>query len=269
MRILLLSEDASKDARPTLEALVKKMMRLVDEQCRTDRLRFEPPEEAVAAVARANRWKSTAPADRQKTVALCRNLATQLAEQPLGFVLFHIDGDRCWSEREQSENTAKFDELIRARVREVLVYEKQARRDSRPRGRRGAGGRDALVHEEQPWSDAEIDRCMERLVVLVPFYSIEAWTYQNTQRARALCREHHGGRDVECFDAWERDRTALDEVEQPKRETCLADRHNRDLAESAFPHEQVHAAGTSFRAAVEALRACQDLRDALRATHAP
>jgi hypothetical protein len=35
-----------------------------------------------------------------------------------------------------------------------------------------------------------------------------------------------------------------------------------------FPHVAAHAAGTSFRAAVEALRDCQDLREALHATHA-
>jgi hypothetical protein len=245
MRILLLSEDASKDARPTLEALVKKMLRLVDEQCRTNALRFEPPEEATAVITRANLWKSAKPADHQKTVALCRMLATKLAEQPAGFVLFHIDGDRRWSERAKSENCAKFDRLIRARVRDVLV------------------------HEKPDWTAAELDRCMARLVLLVPFYSIEAWTYQNTQRARTLCREHHGGRDVDRFEAWERDRAALDEVEQPKHATCLADRHNRDLAENAFPHREACAAGTSLAAAVEALSACTDLRDALHATHAP
>jgi hypothetical protein len=69
--------------------------------------------------------------------------------------------------------------------------------------------------------------------------------------------------------AWERDRAALDEVEQPKHATCLADRHNRDLAETSFPHVHAHAAGTSFHAAVEALGKCKDLRAALHATHVP
>jgi hypothetical protein len=244
MRILLLSEDAGKDARPTLEALVKKMMRLVDEQCRTNVLRFEPPGEAVTVIARANLWKSTAATHRQDIVAMCRALTTKLAEQPPGFVLFHLDGDRRWSERARSENPAKFRDIIARKVRDLLA--------AKHRG----------------WTDAEIDRCMARLILLVPFYSIEAWTYQNTRRARALCHAHHGGRDVDRFDAWERDRSSLDEIEKPKQATCLADKHNRDLAENAFPHVDAHAAGASFQAAVEKLRDCQDLRDALHATHA-
>jgi hypothetical protein len=243
MRILLLSEDGSKDARPTLEALVKKMLRLVDGQCRTNALRFEPPDEAVATIVGGNRWKSTNPRDHQKIVALVRTLATKLAEQPPGFVMFHVDGDCRWSERDRSRTPTQFRQSIAARVR------------------------DLLSDKHRDWTSSEIDYCMKRLLLLVPFYSIEAWTYQNTRRARELCHKHHGGRDADRFEAWERDRASLDEVEKPKEQTCLASKHNRDLAERAFPHVEAHDAGRSFRTAVDALRACQDLRDALRATY--
>ncbi|HWN71018.1 MAG TPA: hypothetical protein VNM90_25420 [Haliangium sp.] len=245
MNVLLLSEDGSDDARPTLIALAKKMMQLVDGQCRTNALRFEPPEEATVAIVKGNLWKSTNRKDEQKVRALRRMLATRLAEEPRGFVLFHIDGDRRWSERALSENRAQFKRVIEDKVREVLA------------------------HEQPRWTSAELDRCMSRLIVLVPFYSIEAWVYQNIERGRALCRRHHGERHRHQFDGWERDRTAIDEIEKPKETGCLQSKFNRELAESAFPHQAACDAGASFQAAVQALAACEDLRDALRATWQP
>lgn len=245
MNILLLSEDGSKHARPTLEALVPKMLRLVDGQYRDDALRFEPPDEATVAIARGNQWKSKNPRHHSEIVALRRTLATKLTEQPPGFVLFHIDGDHRWSEGPHCENDAQFEEIIAVKVRELV-----AKTNSK-------------------WTSDELNRCMSRLIVLVPFYSIEAWLYQNIKHARELCNRHHGGRHFQQFDEWERDRAAIDEIVKPKEEGCLKSNFNRDLAENEFPHKKAHAAGASFRAAVEALRACQDLCDALRDTWQP
>ncbi len=244
MDILLLSEDGSEDAR-TLVALLKKMMQLVDGQCRTNELRFEPPDEAAVAIVRGNLWKSTSRKDESKVRALRRMLATRLAEEPPGFVVFHIDGDRRWAEHALSENRAKFDKVIADKVREVLA------------------------HEQPGWTSTELDRCMTRLVPLVPFYSIEAWVDQNIKHARELCNRHHGGRHFQQLDDWERDRAAIDELVKPKEVGCLKSNFNRDLAESAFPHKEAHAAGASFQAAVQALRTCQDLCDALRDTWQP
>jgi len=42
-------------------------------------------------------------------------------------------------------------------------------------------------------------------------------------------------------------------------------RHNRELAEDGFPAATVHGVGKSFHAAVEKLRACEDLRGVLEA----
>jgi hypothetical protein len=245
MNILLLSEDGSEHARPTLEALVKKMLRLMGGQYRDDEVRFEPPDDATVAIARGNLWKSTNPKHRREIVALRRALATKLTEDPRGFVLFHIDGDRRWSEGPGCENRAQFEEVIAAKVRERIAETKSQ------------------------WTKDELDRCMKRLVLLVPFYSVEAWVYQNIKHARALCSRHHGGQHAQQFDAWERDRAALDEIVKPKEAGCLRSKYNRDLAENEFPHKKAYDAGTSFHAAVEALGRCEDLRDAVRATWQP
>ena len=104
---------------------------------------------------------------------------------------------------------------------------------------------------------------LARLVLVMPFWSIEAWCYQNTDVAIRLCHEHHSGADVSLFQRWQQDRTALDDVPKPKDTACLRDRHNRELSSQGFPADDVYLAGTSFAAAVDALASIPDLRAAL------
>ncbi|ACY14384.1 hypothetical protein [Haliangium ochraceum] len=240
MRILVLTEDANKDALTTITALVKKLCQLADEGCQTQKIRCEPGPDNIRAIARGNAWKANG--RRQERVELIRELATRLTEEPVGFALFHIDGDRPWSQRDSSENCAQFASKVRDKVRELL-------KTKRPH-----------------WDEEQLDRSMARLILLCPFYSIEAWTYQNIALARRLCKERYGGRDATRFDAWERERASIDEIEQLKDAVCLRDKHNHELATTAYPHRAVYEAGASFAAAADALRANEQVREALRAT---
>ena len=108
-----------------------------------------------------------------RTTAL-RTIATKLGRED-GFVLFHIDGDRTWTDRATSENEAKFDKIVVARVRQLL------------QGRPGSTAEDAEAR-------------LSRLFPVMPFYSIEAWLYQHTAVAIRLCCEKYNGRDVGKFE---------------------------------------------------------------------
>ena len=99
------------------------------------------------------------------------------------------------------------------------------------------------------------------------YYSIESWLLQNMAVAKSLCRKHRRGRDLDKFEAWERDRTQLDEVDKPKKATCLGAGHNLELASTAFPARTVYEGGTSFTESANRLRACVPLATALAATH--
>jgi hypothetical protein len=57
----------------------------------------------------------------------------------------------------------------------------------------------------------------------------------------------------------------LDDEPKPKDSTCLAARHNRELAEQAYPARRVYDVGTSFQSTVHALRDCGALRRAVAA----
>ena len=229
LSILLLSEDSGKHAHRVLEALSKKFLRLVHGQCQTQRVKFDPANDDARVAMHANSWKSR---DRRKLIILARIIAERIA-MPHGFVFFHADGDRVYSERAESENRTKFHDRIVNAVRQQLLH----------------SGRD---------SD-EVEKLMERLLLLMPFYSIEAWLYQNIDLATRLCREHYNGRDLERFAHWREHRSAIDELARPKDCVCLADKHNLELASDRYPAQPAYAAGTSLHDAVDALRACTSL----------
>lgn len=228
LRVLVLSEDRSKDAHATITALAKKIFRLVDDRCQTQHIEFEPADDVPPEILAANKWKSAKGRDHRNVVALIRTMATKLSEKH-GLVLFHVDGDGPWSKRESSENASKFQERITAKVRALLESKRSE------------------------WSAEDIDERMERLCLLMPFYSIEAWLYQNTAAASQLCQKHYRGQDMDKLATWAADRGLLDELDQPKKHLCFGSKHNCELAETAFPHQDVHAAGKSFAAVVDRL----------------
>lgn len=236
--ILLLTEDSGGDAQATHAALLRAMLRLVAPEHDASRVAVDPADEKQRAVMRGNGWDSGKAAQESERRALVRSIATRICQNNLHFVAFHYDGDRPWGDRNGCPRHAVFAQKIVTPVRQLV----------------------ANVRDE-----AQQRKALRRIVTIVPFYSVEAWLYQNAAAARNLCARHHDGGDAEKFEAWEADRGALDEVAMPKRATVLADRHNRELAEDSFPAAAVYEAGKSFHAAVEALRACDDLRGALDA----
>jgi hypothetical protein len=242
--ILLLTEDSAKDAHDTLAALAKKMLQILVPECGTHLIDFRPANDDAKRAMHANLWKSENPKDHRKNVDLVRTIARKINE-PGGasFVFFHVDGDRRFSQRESSENRRKFADRIRFRVQQLIEDELRKK--------------DAL---------ADTPAVMGRLHLLMPFYSIEAWLYQNTREAIRICHAEHAGADVERFEAWEQNRAALEEEEKPKEQVCLRDHHNLALAKSGFPASEVYDARTSLTEAVDGLLDCADLTRALDRT---
>lgn len=252
LSVLLLTEDSGDWAFETFRSLAKELLKQVDEHVQTHKISFEPVRNKQALQSlHANVWKSTKARDRQKRVELVRTLATQVMLED-GWVLFHFDGDRPWTAREPSENVEQFKKLVREEVKQLVVLKLSEQR-------KGSSPQELELHARAR---------MARLKTVVPFYSIEAWLFQNTREAIRLCEVHHGGRDVEKFQAWAQDRTALDEVLKPKEAVRLGAAHNLDLASNGFPARDVRAAGKSFAAVVDALSQDAELHAALARTYA-
>ncbi|WP_437729943.1 hypothetical protein [Sorangium sp. So ce1335] len=243
--ILVLSEDSAGGAHDTLVALAKNLLRLVDSSYDWQQVRFEPPEgEGVRKALRGNLWKSREPRDYRARLDLIGYIATKLLEGDRAFVLYHIDGDRPWTEREASENVTKFRSFIETDVRQFVEHRR------RQTGRAPAG-----------------DLALSQLLLVVPYYSIEAWLFQNTRAGARFCEENPAcrGKHVSLFQAWANDRGALDEIVKPKNQVCFKDGHNRQLAEG-LDVEAVYYAEKSLHHAVESLHQNAALLAALAAT---
>jgi len=229
--LLLLTEDSGRDAHATHEALVRSMLRLIAPGHDASAIAIEPANDAQRDAMRGNGWDSTNAEDEPKRRSLVRSIATRLCQSNLHIVLFHYDGDRPWAERMSCARHAVFDRRIVAPITQLI-----ANRSAEQRA-----------------------RALARLITIVPFYSVEAWLYQNTAVAVRLCEKHHGGRHVESLARFAADRGMLDEERKPKDNVCLSDRFNLALATDRFPAKEVCAVGKSFHAAVERLRESADL----------
>jgi hypothetical protein len=236
--VLVLTEDGSARASVTLELLVKKLFRYLDPKCATQRIEFDPSDnEDAREVLTANQFKNPA---HHYIRQLHGYIATQLA-RPDHFVVHHVDADRKWSERDRkpSENIQSVERDILAHVRLRL----RAR-----------------------FSEAEIDGLLSRYFSLVPYWELESWLYQNTDRALKLCRHAAGCRCPELLARWRADRSELDDVPHPSDQLCLGKRYNDALLEG-YPTADVIAANTSLAAALSNLLKSDALLHAIERTY--
>lgn len=234
--VLLLTEDSGEHAYKTFEALAWKILHLIGEGCDLSRVKLERADPRARAAMGFNAYKSTG--DYAKLVDLSGAIATRLLRGDEVFVFVHVDGDRRWSERAPEaplcDNQRLFETNVLARVRALLEQRRQLER-------------------------------LERLLYVIPFWSVEAWLYQSDAEALKICDEHapRHDRDRPRFEAWAADPAQLDEVERPKRVAeTFQDRYNTRLARS-FPAGKLHRLGLSFAHTVDGLRQCRPLAAAL------
>lgn len=272
LSLLLLTEDGAQNACLTIEALVHKMLHLVDGKYRKNRIDFQPQNDRSREAMQGNIWKSSKREDRPKLVDLGRSIATKLLErdEEPGFVLFHFDGDCAWSKRKREcQNINKFEAFVVRFVEQVVVDTLHSEHEKAVQLAVAAAGPTKKKASRRPDITAAKAMAMSRLIRLTPFYSIEAWLFQNTVEARRLCQKSRCGRHLEKIAGWESARGMLDELPKIKDELpCLEDRHNHQLAATSFPYHEAESAGKSYAETVARLRECPDLPAALARTWA-
>ncbi|WP_438030873.1 hypothetical protein [Sorangium sp. So ce233] len=254
LSIVILTEDSGEDGRATVEALVGRMLDLVVPGYGRHRVDFLPSEPREEEAMRGNVWKTDGrnPREHERRIRLLRYIARKLL-LPDTFVVFHVDGDRPWAERNASENIAKFERRVLTQLPHVV--ERAHANVSRARLR----SKDAL----EPPAPA---LPLEHLLLVCPFRSIEAWLYQNVRRASEICRREHGGRHVGDIEAWDGMREKLDELPAPDQSLCLKKSYNLELASHGFPAQLAYDVRKSFAESVDRMGRCGALRDALERT---
>lgn len=251
MSFLVLSEDGSKSSQDVVLGLAKRLLVHLDPHCQTQRIAFEPSDD-LDDIVRANRWKNR----RSERVRLYNRIAQKIRNED-GFVIHHVDADQAWSARTRtpSNNASRLESDVVAHVRRSL-HNFYRDRDDAPQS-------EALL-------EALVDARLARLFRFVPYWEIEAWLYQNTEKAAALCPGVPRCRTTppchEKLDAWRRDRAALDEVEHVSDELCLGKAHNLALIRG-YPTGEVVDAGKSLAAAVDAMLGCEALLHAIQRTY--
>ncbi len=245
LHILILSEDSAGNALPSLRALTRHMLRLVDPSYRDARVDLEPEGEEAQRASHANLWQGyqKSAQSHRKLVTISRAIARHVFDER-GFVLFHVDADQAWSTGVESENIRRFHEVLTLHVGRAV--------DDSISANRGSHDRAAIL---------------SRLFLVSPYWCIESWLYQNTTVGRALCHKHHRGLHADRFDRWEQNRGELDDEDKPKDQICLGSKHNHELASQGFPARVVDDVGKSFHETVERLRSSPGLVAALAATH--
>ncbi|WP_434421913.1 hypothetical protein [Nannocystis pusilla] len=226
--MLLLTEDTGDDAHAVVKALVEKMLFLVEPGLDVKRLSYPRADERARKGMGFTCYKSKSPRDYAKKLSLAEAIVRHLlrSEGP-ALVFVHVDGDQRWSERDREhlcDNVHRFDEEILTRVRSIL---------------------DKHGH---------ID-VLERIVYVVPFWSIESWLFQNHEEALKILAETHPRYEeaLARFEEWQRQPHVLDEQPYPKDVVRFQAKYNRRLAENRFPARKVKDLGLSFAAAVRRL----------------
>lgn len=226
LSVLILTEDTGEDAHATIVAVARKLLLLLEPRLDVERVGFSRAEERARVGMGFNCYASRKPRDNDKKVLLAQAIATHLLIADVATAVFvHIDGDGPWSGRHPEhlcDNVRLFRADILQRVRAILS---------------GRGRADLLEH----------------LTLLVPFWSIESWLFQNTRVALELCERHHPryASDVPLFEGWRNSPGELDETVRPKDAVRFGSKFNRALAEDKFPAGQLQRLGLSFADSLE------------------
>lgn len=226
LSVMVLTEDSGDDAHAVVAAIATKVLFLIEPGLDDRRLSFRRPTDRARAGIRFNSFKSRKPRDNGKKVELAQAIADHLlGGGGRAAVFVHIDADRRWSERtgeQLCDSVQIFHEEILRRVR-VLLQE------------RGQGEK------------------IEHLALLVPFWSIESWLFQNTEEALRICAESRPRHDraTAYFERWRTHPHELEEHERPKDTVSFGAKYNQRLAENRFPAKRLRQLGLSFAHAVD------------------
>jgi len=230
LELIILSEDSASTSEETVFRLLLKIFRKLNNNFDENKVFRRPTDEHITNGAiRGNLWKSTRAMDQSKIIDLIKYVSTELSRGR--FVFWHIDGDRVWGNRRASENQQKFDEIILSAIKVKLGHLRES---------------------------------VNNFFLIVPFYSIEAWTYQNTIEARSLSKIKYSSKDLDIIESWAKDPKLLDEIEKVAESICLRKHHNLELVTSQHFTLSPHlVAQKSLHATLTLLGSSDKLRKSL------
>jgi hypothetical protein len=234
LRVVLLSEDGSRFASDVLKNLVKHLLRRAFlPSGPPPELVVLPPNDGARQQLCGNKWKKPG----KEQIELTRTLATELLKGDV-FVFVHLDGDSAWSKRQsrpKGGNRGQWETSIEASLRLILQGKNNV-------------------------------QALDRLLIIEPFYSVEAWLFQNTAALRQWYKRHQpqATQDLARISEWEADPSLLDEIEQIKDQLRIGNTANLELIQDKFPSKKLFELGLSFHTTALTIQRCQDLKNKLK-----
>lgn len=239
---LVFSEDGN-GTLPAVKLLIKKLCQHVLPGLETQKISFEPSDDRSRHVLSGNRWKSRSQRDEHDIISLARGIATALARED-AFVFFHFDGDVPYKDKGTALNPQQFQGFIN-RIRQQLQSPPPRLNNSQPAAKQR--------------SNDEISALLQKLVTIVPYYSLENWTYYNTTTLRDLCKAHENS----IIDSWEACPADIEEIAKIFERISAGKEHNTTLTRAGFPLEIPIRVGKSFNDTAELIRANHALMNSL------
>lgn len=208
VKVRIITEDNSKDALEVYTNLFKSILKNCTEGFDSRQVKIPDNESfSFADVAGGNNWRQKRPRDKGLSFRIKefkREIASYLMNKN-SFILWHFDGDMKWS---GSKNGTKCQTFQQFQKFIDPILEKT----------------------DTP------DITKDRFLLLIPFYSIEAWLYQNKAVLKTISRTD----DIQKISPEE-----LDEIEKIKEKFTIKAKYNRDLSKQ-YPFNAVFKLGKSF-----------------------
>ncbi len=205
LKIIIITEDAADDSFVTLKNIINSILKNNFSNFQTHIIDYEFPEKHKD-IMKANLWTDKKPGN--KITSFKRKLNSYINDTNT-YVFWHFDGDKKWKDSKLGKSTKildqfqKFVEPIKSRNKDLI----------------------------------------DKIFLLVPFYSIESWLYQNDNALKKLDKKA-------VSEILEMDDSNLDEIFKIKENFKLGSEANFELSKN-FPYQKAYDVKKSFHHSVE------------------
>jgi len=247
MNITLYSEDRndSKNGLRSLKKITNKIILKINPESKTNHVNMLPLDESEGV--NGSVWKCTNSAelgDQKRRKELINHIATELKLNK--YVVFHVDGDTVWSQKNSAEVFEKKELFLRA-VKDALTTSYKPK-------------------VKTPLSGNEADDTIKNLFFLIPFYSIESWAYANKDKLIEFLPPR-GNMSFDEKLVVDSPIQELDEISQIKDKTSIKDSANYELFnDSGWPRDELYNVQKSFYAVIEEMKQNSNLLADLQKT---
>lgn len=222
VNVLIITEDTGKGSFELFRNLINSILREIITDFQSQLIEYVRIDARHSEVLSGNSWMQKRPRNKKLRDSIYR-LKREIIQYLLGkqaFVFWHIDGDMKWCEFTKKGSCLNLEKLndFLAPITAELDTHRNNKAPNLPK---------------------------DKILKLLPFYSVEAWLYQNSAALQKI--------NEDTSDIKNRAPQELDEILMVKEFFKIKAKYNLELSKQ-FPYQKVYALGKSFHHTVEELK---------------